>query len=76
MRIKIGKITQDLPIPNYGREHITQGIWCWCEPNVEPSGEGFLVIHNPTEGSEECHLLKEKGIHNGQKGNGNQDKNL
>ncbi len=31
--------------PTYGREHVTDGRLCWCDPEVEVVDGGRVIIH-------------------------------
>lgn len=40
--------------PRFGREHVTNGIRCWCQPQcerVEEKGElvGVVIVHEPEQ---------------------------
>lgn len=36
------------------REHVTEGEACWCQPEIDDSGDEQLVIHNALD-QRECY---------------------
>lgn len=28
------------------REHVTEGVKCWCHPTIDDSGDELIVTHN------------------------------
>lgn len=31
--------------PTYGRDHVTEGVECWCNPEVKDVEGGRIVVH-------------------------------
>ena len=42
------------------REHVETGDGCWCQPRIQPQGDGrYLVVHNSEDGRE---LVERHGV--------------
>lgn len=35
------------------REHETNGLRCWCKPELEEEKDGTIVVHNALDGREQ-----------------------